>query len=193
MTILADPLRARGSSVAMLSDALRRGGSALESIPSQVKELLRTGGWQHFVTKLGKEVHHERFADFLVTPPLAGLGATVETVRRLVVDDDEAVTLLDGAVRNSVGRPRKGNNVIPSKRPGNTKEQALRRLRQDAPELHAEVIAGRLSAHAAAVRAGFRPRTFTVRADSPESIASTLRRQLPPEQLSTLVRLLLEG
>ena len=190
MTVHADPLRARGSDVAMLSDTLRRGGSALESVPHQVKALLRSGDWTLFVTKMGKEVHHERFSDFVTTPPLAGLGATVATVRRLISDDIEALDLLDQAVRNPVGSPRKGNNITPSKRPGTTKDQALRRLRKDAPELHAEVLAGRLTAHAAAVQAGFRPRTFTVRVDSPESIANSLRRQLDPEVLAKLVHLL---
>lgn len=188
MTIRADPLRARGSDVAMLSDTLRRGGSALESVPEQLKALLKSGDWRHFVTKLGKEVQHERFADFAATPPLAGLGATVQTIRKLLVDDVEALDLLDRAlqnpngVHNMNGRPR-----------GTSKEQALRKLRKDAPELHADVLAGRLSAHAAMVQAGFRPTTFTVRADSPAVIAAGLRRRLSQEQLTELCRLLAEG
>ena len=146
-----------------------------------------------FVTKLGNEVHHERFVDFLTTPPLAGLGATVDTVHKLLVDDIEALDLFDQALRNPVGSNLAVSNRHEQRQSGTTKAAALRRLRKDAPELHAEVLAGRLSAHAAAVQAGFRPRTFTVRADSPESIAATLRRQLPAEQLSTLARLLTEA
>jgi len=59
---------------------------------------------------------------------------------------------------------------------GNSESAALRRLRKDRPDLHAQVLAEQLSAHAAAVQAGFRPKTFTVRADKPESIVGTLRR-----------------
>ena len=66
---------------------------------------------------------------------------------------------------------------------GTTSTQALRRLRKDRPDLHAEVLAGNTSAHAAMVTAGFRPKTFTVRADDPDRIAATLRRQLDHDTL----------
>jgi len=40
------------------------------------------------------------------------------------------------------------------------------------------------------VQAGFRPKTFTIRSDRPESIARTLRKQLDPEILRRLIELL---
>ncbi len=201
MSVEADPLQARGADVAMLSNALRRGGSALESVPEQIKQILRGEQWRHFVTRLGKEVRYERFADFVKTPPLAGLGADVALVRRIIVNDPEALDLLDRALQAAHGGDRrsvqiKHDNItldLDSNQHGTSKEYALRRLRKDAPELHAEVLAGRLSAHAAMVQAGYRPRTFTVRADSAESVAATLRRRLPADQLAELARLLLKG
>jgi hypothetical protein len=45
---------------------------------------------------------------------------------------------------------------------GNASAAALRRLRKDRPDLHAEVMAGEQSANAAAIEAGFRPKTATV-------------------------------
>lgn len=197
MSVQADPLRARGSEVAALSDSLRRGGSALESVPHQIKQLLIDATWQHFVTKLGKEVRHERFADFVMTKPLAGLGADVALVRRLVADDIEAVDLLDRALKNGHGGDRSKSDVIRVAQSGNqggtSKDYALRKLRKDAPELHAEVLAGRLSAHAAMVQAGYRPPIFTVRADSPAAVAAVLRRRLSPDQLAELARLLADA
>src|SRR5690606_18700205 len=198
VSVKADPLRARGSDVAALIDTLRRGGSALESVPHQIKQILRDETWRHFVTRLGKEVRHERFADFVTTPPLAGLGSDRETVRKLLVDDAEALDLFDKAYQNQPGRPSKGsaenlNNIKGFYPRGTSKDYALRKLRKDAPELHAEVLAGRLSAHAAMVKAGFRPPAFTVRADSPQSVAATLRRRLPPDVLAEVARLLMEG
>lgn len=111
MTVEADPLRARGSDVAALVDTLRRGGSALESVPHQIKQILRDETWRHFVTRLGKEVCHERFADFVTTPPLAGLGADVPLVRRLIADDVEALDLLDRALQVRHGGDRKSNQI----------------------------------------------------------------------------------
>jgi len=202
VTVEADPLRARGSDVAALIDTLRRGGSALESVPHQIKQILRDETWRHFVTRLGKEVRHERFADFVTTPPLAGLGANVALVRRLVADDTEALALFEKALKSdqqhggdrvSAEARSKVNNINLAPPRGTSKDYALRKLRKDAPELHAEVLAGRLSAHAAMVKAGFRPPTFTVRADSPQSVAATLRRRLPPDVLAEVARLLMEG
>ncbi|MCV7150532.1 hypothetical protein [Mycolicibacterium pyrenivorans] len=45
-----------------------------------------------------------------------------------------------------------------------------------------------LSANAAAVEAGFRPRSITVRITTPESIAATLRRALDPDMLALLIK-----
>ncbi len=184
MTVRADPLRARGSDVAMLSDTLRRGGSALESVPHQIKALLRSGDWRHFVTKLGKDVQHQRYVDFVTEPPLAGLGTTPEMVSRLIEDDAEAVRLHREELKGT-------RNNITGKR-GTRRDYALERLERDAPELHADVVAGRLSAHAAMVQAGYSPPIFTVRADSPTTIAASLRRRLAPDQLAELARLLTE-
>lgn len=192
MTAQADPLRARGSDVAALVDTLRRGGSALESVPHQIKRILQDGTWRHFVTRLGKEVHHERFADFVATPPLAGLGADMALVRRMISDDTEALDLLDQALQNLHGGDRSKNDNVQLAPSGNRRERALRRLRKDAPELHADVLAGRLSAHAAMVKAGFRARTVSVPVSRPDAAARALRRNMNGEELQQLIKLLSE-
>lgn len=177
--------------VAMLSDALRRGGSALESVPQQIKHLLVSREWEHFVTRLGKEVHHERFAEFVITPPLAGLGASVDLIQRLVADDKEALDLLDQALQNPHGGDHSKNDNITLAQPNGTSEAAaLRRLRKDAPELHAEVLAGRLTAHGAMVRAGFRPKTVSVPIGRPDAVAAALRKHMTPADLARLAALL---
>jgi hypothetical protein len=144
-----------------------------------------------FTTQRGELVQHERFADFVTTPPLKGLGADVDLVRRIVAEDSEALDLLDRALQNPAGRPETLSNIQDKAPTGTTRAAALRKLRADAPELHAEVLAGRLTAHAAMVQAGFRRPTFTVRGDDPQSTARTLRKHLTAEQLTTLARLLL--
>lgn len=187
MTVRADPLRARGSDVARLADIIARGDFALSNVADSLKTIIRDESWRDFVTKLGKEVHHERFVDFVTTPPLAGLGTDVRTLDRIVSEDPEAQSMLDAAS----GARSSGNNV-PSRPEGNTRRKALRRLRDQRPDLHDEVVAGRLSAHAAAVEAGFRPPTFTVRADDPVAAARVIRKHMTAEQLFTLARLLTE-
>ncbi|HVS71094.1 MAG TPA: hypothetical protein VHQ47_07555 [Phycisphaerae bacterium] len=74
------------------------------------------------------------------------------TIRRLCRDDAEALSLLDEATVESKGGDRKSshikdNNVTIDPAPkGNTRQQALRKLRKDAPEIHAEVLASLIEA-----------------------------------------------
>lgn len=184
-------LRARGGLVDALSSALDSGGHGLSNVPALLKRLLAEEGWREFETVRGEVVRHERFEEFVAAPPLKGLGAEISLIKRIVADDPEAVDLLDRVLQRQVGHPREiVYNIHNSKgRPAGTSQaRALRRLRKDAPELHAEVIAGRLSAHAAMVKAGFRTRTISVPVEHPDRVAAALRRHMTQEQLEELVR-----
>lgn len=72
---------------------------------------------------------------------------------------------------------------------GNAVNYALLRLGAQRPDLHAEVLAGVKSAHAACVEAGFRRRTITVPVDV-ERAAATLRRHFTSDEIAEIVRLL---
>lgn len=189
-------LRARGGLVDALSSALDSGGHGLSNVPVLLKRLLAEEGWREFETVRGEVVRHERFEEFVAAPPLKGLGAEISLIKRIVADDREAVDLLDRVLQRQVGHPREiVDNINNSEgRPSGTSQaHALRRLRKDAPELHAEVIAGRLSAHAAMVKAGFRARTISVPVERPDRVAAALRRHMTQEQLEELVRHLTGG
>jgi hypothetical protein len=192
---MTDERRARGSLVDLMSSGIRNGGAALDALPTLLMRLIGDDeeGWRDFVTKRGEEVHHERFADFVTTRPLAGLGASVDVVRRLVDGPDEvnrrAVDALDRLTENPTGV----NNVNTPRPTGNSQDRALRKLRKDAPEMHADVLAGKLTAHAAMVQAGFRPRTISIPIDRPEVIAAALRRHMSPEDYQEVGRLLRES
>ena len=72
---------------------------------------------------------------------------------------------------------------------GNAVNYALLRLGEQRPDLHAEVLAGVKSAHAACVEAGFRRRTITVPVDVERAVA-TLRRHFSADEIAQMVRLL---
>ncbi|MEU1418361.1 hypothetical protein [Kitasatospora sp. NPDC005751] len=183
--------RARGTLVEALSSALDRGGSGLDNAPELLRRLLTDGSWRSFVTVRGELVEYERLADFVTTPPLKGLGATVALVRRVVDDDPVALDLLDQALQVQHGGDRSKVDIINLAQPdGTSRAAALRRLRKDTPELHAEVLAGRLSAHAAMIQAGFRRRTVSVPVDDAEATARALRKHLTPDALAALAHLL---
>ncbi|MFJ5785370.1 hypothetical protein [Streptomyces hydrogenans] len=149
--------------------------------------------WRAFVTPRGELVEHERFVDFVTTPPTAGLGATVELLRTIVAADEVTLDLLDQALQRPAHIHQDdlddvdNIHVRPS---GTSKEAGLRRLRKDRPDLHADVLAGRLSTHSAMVKAGFRKRKISVPVSSAEDAAKAIRRNLDPEQVKELARLL---
>lgn len=192
---MKDQQKVNATLVDALGSALRSGDHGLKTVPGLLKRVLSEGSWREFTTQRGEVVQYERFEDFVVRPPLKGLGATLDLIKRVVASDPEAVDLLDSALQRDVGRPAETvDNVNGIERPtGNTQTAALRRLRKDAPELHAEVLAGHLSAHAAMVRAGFRPKSVTVRVEQPEAVAATLRKHMAPTDVAELARLLMQN
>jgi hypothetical protein len=168
-----DP-KAANRLVESLGSSLRHGGEALEDIPKVLREVLESGAWRDFTTRMGQRVQHERFEDFVTTQPLAGVGGTMDLVRRIASSDPVTLDLLDRAVQRKVGSNTAVDNI--NTRPdGTARDAALRRLRKDRPDLHAEVLAGEKSPHAAMVEAGFRIRTITVPAEPHAAVRRLLR------------------
>lgn len=193
---MTDP-KANNVLVETLGTSLRYGGSALSDVPDLLKRVLREDAWRQFVTRRGEHVQHERFSGFVTTPPLKGLGADIDLVRRVVAADKEALDLLDRALQNPAHVHTDVNNINVSRPQGTSRTQALRRLRKEADsgnvraaELHADVLANRVSAHAAMVDAGFRPKTVSIPVSRPERVAAYLRKHMPREALARLVELL---
>ena len=95
---------------------------------------------------------------------LTGLGATLAQLRGICRDDPEALDAIDRATQNAPHIHTGDVDNVNVRPGGNASATALRRLRKDRPDLHAEVMAGAKSPHAAMVEAGFRPKTMTVTA-----------------------------
>lgn len=78
-------------------------------------------------------------------------------LQRICADDTEVLDLIDRVVQGKDGGDKKSeqykttvDNIHSDTRPtGTTRQRALRKLRKDSPTLHAEVLAGKLSPHAA--------------------------------------------
>jgi hypothetical protein len=133
-----------------------------------------------------------------VIPPDAPYGTFDRMLREEVgLPEKEIKNIIFKAELASHGGDRKSQpfqvDNINLKNSGGTSDTYLRRrLRRDNPELADRVDSGELSPNAAAVQAGFKPKTFTVRADRPDAIVGTLRRQLDPETLAMVTKLLTE-
>lgn len=159
--------------VERLRHAIGEGSAGLNHVPGLLKRTLKEESWrERVISRTGERVEFASFVEFVKTPPLEGLGGDIQIIKNLVRDDDEARSLLDAALYN----------VQPSET-GNAAARALRRLRDQRPDLHEQVLAGELSAHRAMVQAGFRRPTATVYVDTPRAAVEGLLRRFTKEQL----------
>jgi hypothetical protein len=193
---VSDYLRRNANLVEMLGGALRDGGHALGAAPSLLRQVLEADGWREFVTQRGEHVFHERRDDWVTTQPLAGLGATVELVERVIGTDDPELLRLwrkAGSVgRGSAGRNRPSTGHVDSTLAnGGASDYAAERLARQAPEEYEAVRRHEKTINAAAIAAGIRPHRISVRLDRPDSIARSLRKYMTAEQLAELARLLI--
>jgi hypothetical protein len=186
-----DVLRENGVFVHELQDALIDGDRGLRHVPGLLKRVIQEHRWQERTFgAMDRVITFRSFAEFVSETPPEGLGADLSLVKRLCGDDPEAIDLIDQATQNPSSLHV--DNNVNSRPVGNTAQQAIRRLRKDRPDLHARVLAGELSPHAAMVEAGFRPRTITVPLD-PEKMARAIRRRLNDDEIDTLVAALEEA
>lgn len=144
----------------------------------------------------------KNFREFIEAKPLRGLGQSVADIERLLGDDPEALERLREELttedwqRNPSGRNQYSevttNNVSnnldhdiftePPQKPkrktehGNRKDYTLSRLKRESPTLFDEVKAGRMTANAAALEAGFRRRMRSIPVDTPEAAIHALLR-----------------
>jgi hypothetical protein len=194
--VAGDPLVEADQLVDDLRGALHSGESGLTYVPRLLCKVLETGAWrERYDARTRQTVRFGTFAEFTITPATEGLGATDELIDRIVGTDDPDL------LRNlrKARRPGRGSRTDKVPRVESTPSRAMEdsantaeRLARDAPDEYAAVLRGERTLHAAAVRAGIRRRRVTVRMDSAESAAETLRRNMAPEQIAALVKLLLE-
>jgi hypothetical protein len=92
---------------------------------------------------------------FVETVPPDGLGTKLDLIERIIRDDAEVLELFREVTTGKAGRPAKtiSDNVTIKSERGNARPYLLTRLKRSNPELFAKVVAGELSANAAAIEA----------------------------------------
>ncbi len=189
---MTDPRRQNADLVESLGSALRDGEHGLGTVPMLLHRVLDAESWREFVTQRGDEVEHDSWAEFVATPPLKGLGSTIDMVRRIAGDDPELLRKLRDAERvgQGVRTDLLGGDSPPSDPKGQDSGLTAQRLAVRAPEEYEAVLAGEKTLHAAALSAGFRRPRVPVRLDSADSAAKTLRKHMSPEVIAQLKDLL---
>lgn len=143
-------------------------------VPGLMLSMLREDGWRRMVRPIdGREFVNETVHEWVLGEPWGGLHFPSWDALYAMLDrsDDgpeckqrliELGAPANGAAADArarpVGRPSKSSvGRIAEPTGGNSVERLAGRLKRDNPALAADVIAGRLSAHAAAVQAGVDP------------------------------------
>jgi hypothetical protein len=191
-----DKLRVADTLVDALGSALSRTDHGLETVPGLVLRLINEDLWQErIIHRTGEHVHFARFEEFVTTAPLAGLGASLDTLRRVCGGRVDVLDALDRVMTGRQGeRTDFFDNIqeVQEAPTGTSSAAALRRLRKDRPDLHAAVLAGEKTPHGAMVEAGFRRRTVSLPVDDVARLAERLRALLSDDDRERLTELLAE-
>jgi hypothetical protein len=188
-----------GHVVTGLMEALLDGERSLSNIPLLVKRIIKDEMWREFyVDRTKQTVTHapSAFVSFVIAQPMEGLGTNIEMLKRICAEDKEALDLIDQATQGKHGGDRKSERIktdivrLDTNQHGNTRQHALRKLRKSRPDLHAQVLKGKLSPHAAMIEAGFRKKTMTIQSD-PVQAARYLKRRFTKTEFDAFKKELL--
>ena len=130
-------------------------------IPRRLRHLIDTEGWKIFLASPNQMYQHEFFVEFIRGVPLKGCGWEPRMVEALIEKsgDQDTLRLWRQMITPPVGSNQfttsEGHNNIMT-RQGTSRAYTLSRLQLHWPGLYAKVIAGELTANAAAIEAGFR-------------------------------------
>ena len=172
--------------------------SSAEHYATWRKIMEKYQGWRALTDAYGEPF--ASYAEFCKAPAPYGLGHDPVMIDTLMAERMTVQVLdkLDRETQREPGRPTAKDKSLyivqdyqgdaPT---GNTRQRALRKLRKDAPELHARVIAGEVSPNAAMIEAGFRRKSITIPADAPGA-AQAIIRNFDIDAIAEIVNILVD-
>jgi hypothetical protein len=184
-------------SINYLHSAIKNSSAALGDIPILVKRLIKEDAWRvHYVAKIGMNVIFESFSDFVRTPFPKGLGINVNDLKNLCRNDPEAIDLINQLLEKPKhGGDRRSDkficNIVTYEKlnRGNSRDNALEKLRDRRPDLHEKVISNEITPHGAMIEAGLRKKVIQIPYDI-KNIASALKRKFSQAEIDELVNIL---
>jgi hypothetical protein len=147
----------------LLQQLIMHGGEqAFSLVPAALEKVVSEKQWQRRVDKHGKPF--VSFEAFVTAPLWHGLETTIDDLRvfcrkhpgvvgLILAEMDDGPTHTDAGAKG--GRGHKASDNVTSFR-GNAATYTLKRLKRDRRDLFDKVCAGKMSANAAAIEAGFR-------------------------------------
>ena len=144
----------------MTIDSLSRGTGSLRNFPGLLRRVIETRAWESRRTH-GKLIRLRSLRELITKEPLDGWGEDPAKVEAVIRDDPEVLAMYREAMLGKAGRPSEESdyNIIGLQRSpvGTSRAYSLARVARecDAPTV-AAVMSGKVSAHAALVKAGLR-------------------------------------
>jgi hypothetical protein len=143
--------------------AIYHGCSKLDSIPALLRRIIENRAWECRQVKMRGVVQLANLRELITKEPMEGWGENPERIEGLIKHDPEVLVLWREAMVERPGKRSKVDrditDIISNKekvQAGTSRSYTVSRLQREAPELFAQVVAGTLSANAAAIQAGFR-------------------------------------
>jgi hypothetical protein len=183
-----------------LRSAITDGTAGLCDVPALVKRVIKENLWQErYVQKTKERICFSDFIEFVRTPPPEGLGTTLKTIQKLCSSDITAIDLLDRIQKKKRGGDRRSrkfqeeiikvDNTKLERPSGTSRQYALRRLRQNKPDLYQKVLLSEISAHQAMIKAGFRKKHIYITEDITQT-GQILLKNFNNEEIRRLIKYL---
>lgn len=138
------------------------GAGRLQNFPGLIKKIIELRAWEERQVRTGEIVRLKSLAELITLPQLRGWNEDLKKIEALLKDDPEAAAAFRKEIHVN-GGDRKSEEAISCDNvttdpavTGNSRAYTLSRLKRESPELFADVCDGKLSANAAAIKAGFR-------------------------------------
>lgn len=131
--------------------------------------------WQSFSWRVGDQTRTAKFSTFEAYLK-EWSRFTLDDLRKLFADDDDVITRLGFVTRKKTGK--RATKDGPTRKAGNSKTRTLMRLQRDNPELHQQVLDGKMSPNKAAIKAGWRPPMWSAPQDI-DKLTAALERRYP--------------
>jgi hypothetical protein len=158
----------------------------LSSFPGLLKKVIEERVWEARLHN-GRLYELPSLRELVTRKPLEGWGQNPDKIEAVIKDHPEVLALWREAMKGQEGGDTTCNNVTGAKATtGNGKAYTVSRLKRESPELFQQVVAGELSANAAAIKAGFRKPVALLPKD-PAKAAQAIRDKMGVDYWNELI------
>jgi len=151
----------KGQLASTTVQCLSAGVGAISQFPRLLKRIIVEQVWAWRIHR-GREYKLGSLRELITAKVPTGWGEDPDKIEAIIKDDAEVLAMYERAMQLKPGpKPKTETNSVDNVNQtnaskGNSKAYTVSRLKRESPELFQQVVAGELSANAAAIKAGWR-------------------------------------